>query len=140
VQAEDVFRQETPAPPAELHLTGQGTAAVSLTWLDSAANESGYYVYRSTDNQNYVKVASLAADQSGYLDPGLTRHTQYTYQVTAWNSFGESQPVSITAQTGLLEDEPEDVITSTEVITPTSLPPVTTVITYTYDRGLILVP
>jgi YD repeat-containing protein len=131
VQAEDIFRQEAeteiPATPAGLQPVGQGYASVALSWLDNSDNEGGYYVYRSTDNQNWVRVASLGADQIGYLDQGLTRHTQYWYRVTAWNNLGESDAVTTTAQTGLLEEEPEGVIEASGVMSSTSL------ITYTYD-------
>lgn len=61
---------------------------------------------RTTDNQNWARVASLGPDQSGYLDQGLTRLSQYGYRLTAWNSFGESDPVTITVQTGFSEGEP----------------------------------
>lgn len=131
MQTEEIIRQESnpeaPIPPTSAQPVGQGFASVALSWQDNAVNEAEYYIYRSTDNQNWQRVASLGPDQSGYIDQWLARYTQYWYRVSSWNSLGESQPVTTTAQTGFEQAEPVGTITPNVGISTT------TTISYTYD-------
>ena len=72
------------APPAPTNL--QGTAVsdsqINLTWTASSG-ATGYYVYR-----NSTQVGSPTTNS--YSDTGLAASTQYSYYVSAYNSYGTS--------------------------------------------------
>src|SRR5690242_16946223 len=75
-----------PAAPTGLQATA-GNAQVSLTWTASAG-ATGYYVKRSTTSGNEVQIATDSA--TAYTDSGLTNGTTYYYEVSAYNSYGQS--------------------------------------------------
>ena len=71
------------APSAPGGLTGTSTSnSVSLTW-SAAGGATGYNVFR-----NGTKVGSPSG--TSYTDTGLSASTNYSYQVSATNSAGES--------------------------------------------------
>ena len=81
-----------PAAPTGLTVTGTTTTSVSLSWTGSAG-ATGYNVYRGA-----TKVASVTGTTSTVT--GLTAGTQYTFNVTATNSAGESpHSANVTATT-----------------------------------------
>jgi chitodextrinase len=81
-----------PAAPTGLTVTGTTTTSVSLSWTGSAG-ATGYNVYRGT-----TKVASVTGTSTTVT--GLTVGTQYTFNVTATNTAGESaHTANITATT-----------------------------------------
>ncbi len=64
---------------------------MSLAWLDNAANETGFYVERSTDGgTTWTRVATLAANATTYTNSGLTRRKTYWYRVQAYGAAGVS--------------------------------------------------
>ncbi len=78
-----------PTPPSHLSFSDVTTSGVVLTWPDSATNESGYHVYRSTDGANFTLLTSLPANSTSFADNGLTSGTTYYYKVGAYGSTGE---------------------------------------------------
>ncbi len=82
-----------PADPSGLSATAvvATTDKINLTWTDAATNETGYEVWRSTnDNTNFGKIADLGANSTSYQSGGLASNTTYFYKVRAVNSGGES--------------------------------------------------
>ena len=77
-----------PQPPEKLAITGQvcidKAYTVTLGWVDVAANEDGYHVYRDG-----TSIATLGANTSGYTDQPAYG-SLYTYGVEAYNSTGAS--------------------------------------------------
>jgi hypothetical protein len=94
-QAEANAGQDAPAKPGSSanfnyweYTCGVGSVTVTLRWIDSATNESGYHIYRS---------GTLVAD----LPPGSTSYSEtyngggsLSYSIRAYNSFGESPALS----------------------------------------------
>ncbi|MFM8885883.1 MAG: beta strand repeat-containing protein, partial [Chthoniobacterales bacterium] len=84
----------TNAPPAPIGLsaTGTSTNTVSLSWA-SAPTASGYVIYRN----GFVLATNTFTN---FLDTGGQADTEYTYEVVATNSVGNSPPsASVTART-----------------------------------------
>ena len=82
----------TTAPPAPSGLWGSSTSStsVSLSWTDSAANEDGFYVERSTNGSTFVMVRQLPTNTASYTDPNLSSGTAYWYRLRAFNGAGAS--------------------------------------------------
>ena len=75
-----------PAAPTGLQATA-GNAQVSLSW-NASTGASGYYVKRSTTSGSEAQIAT--ASTTAYTDSGLTNGTTYYYEVSAYNSYGQS--------------------------------------------------
>jgi large repetitive protein len=72
------------------------TGTIALQWQDRATNETGYEVWRAPDGGSYVKLATLAAGSTSYVDNNIAPSTTYDYTVrtlkgTAHSAF--SNPV-----------------------------------------------
>jgi len=78
--------QNAPATPTGLTAT-PGNAQVSLTW-NASSSATGYYVKRSTTSGSEAQIATVSA--TSYTDTGLTNATTYYYEVSAYNSYGQS--------------------------------------------------
>ncbi|MBT4291083.1 tandem-95 repeat protein, partial [bacterium] len=81
---------DTPATPTNLTLTLVGTDAIDLSWIDNSINEDGFRIYRGTASGSLTLLAEVAANNTSYSDTGLAPHTEYFYNVSAFNAFGES--------------------------------------------------
>ena len=77
-----------PSTPANLALTASSNT-LNLGWTD-VSTETGYYVYKSTDNVNYTQHATLAANTINFSDAAVSSGTTYYYYVSAYNASGES--------------------------------------------------
>ena len=78
-------------------------AQVTLTWSDSAGDQTGFVIERSTDGQTFSQVATAGASDTSYVDQTVSASTQYWYQIYATNSAGSSDGSNIaevTAVTG----------------------------------------
>jgi hypothetical protein len=83
-------------PPAPNGLTakGLGNRKLKLSWIDNAANESGFYVQTSTDGVNWTTIATLSPStgSSGtvsYVTGSFPAGLRYV-RVQAFNGFGSS--------------------------------------------------
>ena len=73
-----------PSTPAAL-AGDVGPRRVRLTWTaGSSSAADAYYVYRSTDNVNFTRVASTT--NLHHVDQNLTGYTSYYYKVSAFDS------------------------------------------------------
>lgn len=79
-----------PPPPTNLQASLNASNDVQLTWTDVAVNESGYQVFRSTDNTNFTKIADVGIDVSSYLDASVVFGNTYYFKVRAINAIGNS--------------------------------------------------
>jgi glycosidase/fibronectin type 3 domain-containing protein len=74
------------AAPANLHVTDEGSAQVSLAW-NSVSGATGYSVYRSPlSGGGFVKVGDVAG--TSFTDTGLQNARTYFYVVTALDNAG----------------------------------------------------
>jgi fibronectin type 3 domain-containing protein len=88
-----------PSAATNVAVVGSTTSSISLAWNDTASNESGYRVYRSTDGGTYSLIASLAANSKAYTDSGLASGTQYYYKIGDWNAVGETFAAPVVGST-----------------------------------------
>ncbi len=77
-----------PSAPTNLALNASDSQ-IDLTWTD-VTKETGYHVYRSTDNTNFSSIATLNANVTSYSDASVTSGKLYYYYVKAFSVDGES--------------------------------------------------
>ncbi|MEZ4824938.1 MAG: endonuclease [Bacteroidia bacterium] len=86
----DAWNVTSSAPSAPTNLAiSTGATSLTLSWTD-AAGETGYEVYRSTDNTNFSLITTLSANTASYTNTGLTPGTTYYYYLVAFNGTGNS--------------------------------------------------
>lgn len=82
-----------PAAPSQLAVSvnaSSPSSSLSLAWVDTATNASGYNVERSPDGSTFAAIAQLGSTATTYVDTGLTGGAAYYYRVSAFNSAGSS--------------------------------------------------
>lgn len=79
-----------PAAPANLTAKAASTTSINLAWSDRSADESGFYVERSSGSSGWVRIATLGANTTSYTATGLTRNTSYSFRVQSYNGNGAS--------------------------------------------------
>ncbi len=79
-----------PAKPSSLGATAVSVSQINLAWADNANNETGFKIYRSLTDSNYVEVATASANAVSFSDLNLNADTRYYYKVSAVNAAGES--------------------------------------------------
>jgi hypothetical protein len=70
--------------------TWASSTAINLTWTDQSNNETGFKIERKTGAGSFTQIAIVGANITTYADSGLTANTNYSYQVRATNSAGDS--------------------------------------------------
>ena len=99
-----------------------GLRSVRLSWQDNSVDEQGFYIERSTDGVNWVRVGKASANATSFTDKGmhgkttllqkirafifgaLKENTTYYYRVQAYNSSGVSRycpEISVTTDRNL---------------------------------------
>ena len=88
------------APSAPVGLRGRARSGckVELFWQDTAWNEDGHKVQRSTDGTTFSTVATLAMNRGYYTDTAPAAGIYY-YRVVATNDSGDSAPSQAIALT-----------------------------------------
>ena len=89
-----------PLSPAEVAARAIGTNAIEVAWIDSATNEFGYYIDRSTDGTNYARIGTNSVNTTSFLDSGLPAGVTFYYRVIAYNGAGESGGSGASSFTG----------------------------------------
>jgi len=83
--------QSLPSAPGNLLSTATSSYQANLSWIDSAANETGYKVERSLDGISFTEIAfDLPANSTSFQDSGLDGLTEYHYRIRAFNANGNS--------------------------------------------------
>ena len=105
-----------PTAPANLGATAVSSSQINLAWSDLSSNENGFIIQRSTDNYNFVQVATVGVNVASYSNSGLAANTTYYYRVQATNSVGSSAysnvAVATTHQTLALPAAPSNLAAS----------------------------
>ena len=73
--------------------------SIDLSWTDTADNEDGYIVARSTDNITFTDIKTTLANESSFTDTALSPETTYYYQLRAFNTDEISNIVNASAAT-----------------------------------------
>ncbi len=94
----DQNQPSPPSAPTSLAATITGENQIMLTWTDTATNENGFHVYRSTGG-GFALISVTAANVQSFVDTGIAACTTAQYRVTAFNEGGESSASNTTSAT-----------------------------------------
>jgi hypothetical protein len=80
---------ESPDPPSGLTVSNTTQDSITLMWQDNSNNENGFKIYRwnGTEFQYWT---SVGTNITTFTDTGLDCGSGYAYEVSAYNSDGES--------------------------------------------------
>lgn len=79
----------TVTPPSMLTGSSSSATAISMSWVESPSNISGYNIYRSqTAGGPYTKIQTTGSTITSYVDTGLSTGQSYYYVVKAATSTG----------------------------------------------------
>jgi hypothetical protein len=94
------FASNAANSPASESVTGTGTAPyVTLSWVPSVSEVTGYNVYRSKSrNGSYTKINSKLDPDPIYTDATIVSGNTYYYETTAVNSSGKESGYSNRAE------------------------------------------
>ena len=83
-----------PAAPTGLALENPSGSTVILNWQDNSDNESGFKIWRETEDSSFMQIGTTDANTVSYTDTGLSGPGalvgECTYRVCAYNSAGNS--------------------------------------------------
>ena len=79
-----------PAIPTGLSASAASTSQINLSWTDTASNESGFKVERSTASSAWAQIGTTGANVNSFASTGLAGGTAYSYRVRAYNTSGDS--------------------------------------------------
>ena len=88
-----------PSAPVNLAAAAVSTSQINLTWTNTADNQTGFNIDRSTDGVTFTPFITVPANATSYSDIGLTAGTKYYYQVRATNTVGDSSNSNIASDT-----------------------------------------
>jgi tartrate-resistant acid phosphatase type 5 len=78
------------AAPSDLIATAMSSQQIDLTWKDNSTIETGFKLYRSTDNINFARIATLGPNVTAFSNTGRPASTTYYYKVFAFNATGNT--------------------------------------------------
>lgn len=79
-----------PAAPTNLQLISLSTKSASIQWSDNSNNESKFEIFKSINDGEFSKVATLPANTTQFTDSSLFAHTKYAFKVLSANVRGGS--------------------------------------------------
>jgi hypothetical protein len=66
------------------------SSRINLTWTDTATNEAGFKIERSSDGVNFTQIAIVVPNTSSYSATNLLASTQYFFRVRAYDGNNHS--------------------------------------------------
>jgi hypothetical protein len=75
-----------PSAPTNLRTTATAATRIDLAFTDTATDESGFQLQRSTDSVTFTTIATLGPNVTSYSNSGLKRNRTYRYRVRAFTS------------------------------------------------------
>ncbi|MBN1464490.1 T9SS type A sorting domain-containing protein [candidate division KSB1 bacterium] len=81
----------TPQKPAYLAADAVSMSEIRLCWSDDNDEEDNYLIERSSDGISFVRIASVGANSTEYIDKIEISGGEHTYRVAASNVLGESE-------------------------------------------------
>ena len=89
-----------PAAPTGLQVDTTTQDSVTLSWVDNATNETGFYVQAAaTAAGAFTTVATLGQDLETYTQSTLDFNTHYYFKVCAYNGDGNSSYTNVVLAT-----------------------------------------
>ncbi|MFM8392605.1 MAG: fibronectin type III domain-containing protein, partial [Acidobacteriota bacterium] len=83
--------EAAPAAPTGLQATASSTSQVSLAWIDTSTNETGFLIQRRSGiNDPWLTVATTPANTTTYVNGDLVSNSVYVFRVRALNGSTES--------------------------------------------------
>lgn len=79
-----------PNAPTGLTATATSSSRITLRWTDTAPNETGFKIERSTNGTTFTQIATVAANAVSATNTGLSSNRTYWYRVRAYNAAGNS--------------------------------------------------
>src|SRR3984957_15822219 len=80
-----------PAAPSNLQATALSYQSIGLKWTDNSNNETGFEIYRSTDDSTgYAIIQTTGPAVTSFTDNTVSANTRYYYQVRSINQYGAS--------------------------------------------------
>jgi fibronectin type 3 domain-containing protein len=98
-----------PKAPSGLAGTAISISQINVSWVDNAADETGFQLERSLNGTTFAKIADLGVNVITYQNTGLSTATTYYYRVRAINTAGASaysNIISVTTQNIPVPDQP----------------------------------
>ncbi|MBL9175943.1 MAG: metallophosphoesterase [Verrucomicrobiales bacterium] len=89
-----------PSTPASLAARAYASNSIYLSWIDTATNETGFLVERSTNAINWALIRTLGANTTNYFNSaGVVAGIPYFYRIRAYNGSGYSAYSSVVSAT-----------------------------------------
>jgi hypothetical protein len=79
-----------PSAPTNLTATAISSSRITLRWTDTASNESGFRIERSTNGVTFSQIGTVGANAVSATNTGLQSNRTYWYRVRAYNAAGNS--------------------------------------------------
>jgi titin len=117
------FAVVIPKAPSRLAATAISPTQIDLTWVDNAADETGFELERSVDGLKFVKIADLGINAKTFSNTALPSSTKFWYRILSKNSAGKSAYSNIANATTLLAapDAPENLMATAVSISQINL-------------------
>ncbi len=93
------FTNNAISAPTSLFINSITINSMRLNWVDGVSNETGYVVFRSTDNINFSFVELIAPNSTNYTLTNLPSGTTFFYRVFALNEGRLSSALTGSAST-----------------------------------------
>lgn len=71
-------------------------AQLTVSWEDRSTTETGFEVQRTTDGVTFVRVATVPANTTSYVDTDVVEGRSYWYRVRAFNATDKSDFSNVT--------------------------------------------
>jgi hypothetical protein len=114
--------------PSGLVATATAATSVTLTWVDSANDESQFTIFRSlSSTTSFVQIGSVTAGVLTYVDSSAAAATAYQYEIYAGDAAGDSSLASNVATVTTPASSASSVPATPAVSLVVSLPPSTAV-------------
>jgi hypothetical protein len=88
-----------PGAPAGMTASSPAPTLMTVSWFDTADNETHHLLERSLDGTNFKRIASMGANVTEFLDSGLTPGVQYHYRLRSVNGVAGSKWVRASGTT-----------------------------------------
>lgn len=83
-----------PNAPSSPSATANSSSQITVGWTDNSSDETGFKVYRGTTSGVLSLLGTATANETTFVDTGLTPSTTYYYEVRSYNAAGDSAATS----------------------------------------------